>query len=133
MNSLHFKPQKIFSKAYNLSNKSIMSNRSFFSSDYDFFVDRGGRGGGKTKDKVKAIILESTIRPVRVLVTRELQNSIEESVKAELEACIDELGLHHFFKITEKQIVALNGSKFIFKGLKNNFSNFQILIRYKSA
>jgi len=125
MASLHFSPQKIFAPAYNTDAKQIISERSFFSSKYDFFIDYGGRGGGKTKDKVKAVILESTIRPIRVLVTRELQNSIEESVKAELEACIEELDLHHFFKITEKQIVALNGSKFIFKGLKNNINNIK--------
>ena len=102
MSSLHFAPQKIFSPAYNIDPKKIIGERSFFSNLYDFFIDYGGRGGGKTKDKVKAVILESTIRPIRVLVTRELQNSIEESVKAELEACIEELDLHHFFKITEK-------------------------------
>ena len=99
MADLHFSPQKVFAEAYNINTADIIKERSFFSSLYDFFVDYGGRGGGKTKDKVKAIVLESTIRPVRVLVTRELQNSIEESVKAELEACIDELDLHHFFKI----------------------------------
>jgi len=87
---------------------------------------------GKTKDKVKALILESTIRPIRVLATRELQNSIEESVKAELESCIDELELHHFFKITDKQIVGRNGSKFIFKGLKNNINNIKFRLSESS-
>lgn len=125
MARLHFSPQKVFAPAYNTDAKQIISERSFFSSLYDFFVDYGGRGGGKTKDKVKSIVLEATIRRVRVLVTRELQNSIEESVKAEIEACIDDLDLHHFFKITEKQIVGLNGSKFIFKGLKNNINNIK--------
>lgn len=125
MNKLHFSPQKVFAKAYLTDSKEILKQRTFFNPLYNFFVDLGGRGGGKTKDKVRAVILESTIRPVRVLVTRELQNSIEESVKAELEACIEEEGLSHFFKITEKQIVARNGSKFIFKGLKNNINNIK--------
>jgi len=125
MADLRFKPQKIFAPAYNLDVKEIIKHRSFFSNLYDYFVDYGGRGGGKTKDKVRAIVLESTIRRVRVLVTRELQNSIEESVKAELEACIEEEGLQHFFHITDKQIVARNGSKFIFKGLRNNINNLK--------
>lgn len=125
MAKLVFKPQSVFAPAYNTDPKTIKAERSFFSSAYDYFVDYGGRGGGKTKDKVKSVLLESTIRKVRVLVTRELQNSIEESVKAEIEACIDELDLHHFFKITEKSITGLNGSKFIFKGLKNNINNIK--------
>lgn len=125
MTKLVFKPQKIFAPAYNTDPNVIKQERSFFCSLYDYFVDYGGRGGGKTKDKVKAVVLESTIRKVRVLVTREIQNSIEESVKAEIEACIEDLDLGHFFKITDKSITAKNGSKFIFKGLKNNINNIK--------
>ena len=123
--SLHFSPQKIFAPAYNLDPKVIMAQRSFFNPDYDYFVDEGGRGGGKTVDKIKAVVLESTIRKVRVLVTREYLGSIAESTKAEIEECISDLNLDHFFRITEKQIVAVNGSKFMFKGLKNNINNIK--------
>ena len=63
-------------------------------------------------------MLESTIRKVRVLVTREYLGSIAESTKAEIEEAITELELDHFFHITEKQITAVNGSKFMFKGLE---------------
>ena len=123
--SLHFAPQKVFAPAYNLDTKVIMAERSFFSSLYDYFVDFGGRGGGKTKDKVKSVVLEASIRRVRVLVTREFQESISESIKAEIETCIDELDLGHFFKITEERIVGLNGSRFVFKGLKKNINNIK--------
>jgi phage terminase large subunit len=122
---LHFTPQKVFAPAYNLDTKTIMAERSFFSSLYDYFVDYGGRGGGKTKDKVKAVVLEASIRSVRVLVTREFQESISESIKAEIESCIEELDLGHFFKITEERIVGLNGSRFVFKGLKKNINNLK--------
>lgn len=122
---LHFSPQKVFAPAYNLDPKVIMAERSFFNPDYDYFVDKGGRGGGKTVDKIKSVVLESTIRKVRVLVTREYLGSIAESTKAEIEECISDLELDHFFKITEKQIVGANGSKFMFKGLKNNINNIK--------
>jgi len=125
MAELNFNPLNVFKPAYNLDQQSVMAERSFFSSLYDYFIDYGGRGGGKTKDKIKAVVLESTIRRVRVLVTREFQESISESVKAEIETCIDELELSHFFKITEDKIVALNGSKFVFKGLKKNINNIK--------
>jgi phage terminase large subunit len=123
--ALHFAPQKVFAPAYNLITKVIMAKRSFFSSDYDYFVDYGGRGGGKTKDKVKSVVLEASIRCVRVLVTREFQESISESIKAEIETCIQELDLGDFFKITEEKIVGLNGSRFVFKGLKKNINNIK--------
>jgi phage terminase large subunit len=123
---LDFRPQKAFSKAYNLDAKVILEKRSVFSDEYDYFVDKGGRGGGKTKDKIKAVVIESTLRCVRVLVTREIQNSIDESVKAEIEACIDEMGLRgSFFKITDTYIEGRNGSYFMFRGIKNNINNLK--------
>ena len=123
--SLSFFPQSAFAPAYYTDINETMKERSFFRKEFSYFVDYGGRGGGKTKDKIKSVVYEASIRPVRVLVTRELQNSIEESVKAEIEAVIFEEGLESFFKITEKAIVGLNGSRFIFRGLKNNINNLK--------
>lgn len=125
MSELAFYPQKIFAPAYYTDPNEILKRRTIFREEYDFFVDYGGRGGGKTQDKVEAVVVEASLRRVRVLVGRELQNSIEESVKAEIEEKIAELGLGWFFKITDKQIVGRNGSKFIFKGIKNNINNIK--------
>lgn len=125
MSDLAFYPQKTFAPAYYTDPNEILKRRTIFREEYVYFVDYGGRGGGKTQDKVEAVVVEASLRRVRVLVGRELQNSIEESVKAEIEEKIAELGLGWFFKITEKQIVGLNGSKFIFKGIKNNINNIK--------
>ena len=125
MARLDFRPQPVFASAYNMDINDVMEQRSFFNPAYDYFVDMGGRGGGKTVDKIKSVVLEASIRKVRVLVTREFLGSIAESTKAEIEQCIQDEGLAHFFKITEKQIVGANGSKFMFKGLKNNINNIK--------
>ena len=116
MAALNFNPQPIFAPAYNMTIEAMRRERSFFNPAYEYFVDYGGRGSGKSFDKATAVILESTIRKVRVLVTREFLGSIAESTKAEIEQRIEELGLSHFFHITKDQIVAKNGSKFMFKG-----------------
>ena len=124
--TLEFAPQKAFAKAYYTDPNLIIDNRTVFSHEYDYFVDLGGRGGGKTKDKIKAVVIEATLRKVRVLITREIQNSIDESVKAEIEACIDELDLRGtFFKVTDKYIEGANGSYFMFRGIKNNINNLK--------
>lgn len=125
MAKLNFNPQPIFQNAYNMEVKAMKRERSFFNPDYEYFVDYGGRGSGKSFDKATAVILEATIRKVRILVTREFLGSIAESTKAEIEQRIEELGLSHFFHITKDQIVAKNGSKFMFKGLKNNINNIK--------
>jgi len=125
MAKLNFNPQPIFQSAYNMDIESMKRERSFFNPDYEYFVDYGGRGSGKSFDKATSVILEATIRPIRILVAREFLGSIAESTKAEIEKRIDELGLNHFFKSTKDQIVAQNGSKFMFKGLKNNINNIK--------
>lgn len=125
MAKLVFKPQKVFAPAYYTDPIDIRKHRTIFRKEYTNFVDRGGRGGGKTVDKIKAVVIEMTLRPVRVLATREYQVSIEESVKAEMESAINELGLNHFFTITKTNIVGANGSKVLFKGLRNNINNIK--------
>lgn len=125
MAKLNFNPLPVFKPAYNMDKESFRAERSFFKPEYRYFVDYGGRGGGKTMDKVRSVLLEATIRKVRVLVTRELQNSISESIKAEIEFAIEDLEISHFFTITKTEIKAANGSLFIFRGLKNNINNLK--------
>jgi phage terminase large subunit len=45
----------------------------------------GGRGAGKTEGISIALVILSTKRKLRILCLRELQSSIEESVKATIE------------------------------------------------
>lgn len=122
---LEFFPQPIFAPAYYTDTDEIIRRRTVFREEYINFVDYGGRGGGKTVDKIKSFVIESTLRKVRVLITRELMNSIKESSKAEIESAISELNLDWFFNITETYIEGLNGSYFMFKGLKNNINNIK--------
>jgi phage terminase large subunit len=96
-----------------------------FREDVTYFVPYGGRGSGKSFTKMDAIVIEASLRPVRILCTREIQLSIDESVKAEIEAAIVDRGLSQFFTITKTEIRGLNGSKFIFKGIKNNIKNIK--------
>jgi phage terminase large subunit len=118
-------PQKVFQKAYYLKAKDILAKRTFFRQEYSYFVDYGGRGGGKTKDKIKSVLYEASIRPCRVLCCREFQGSIKESIKEEIETVIKDEGLENFFTSLIDEIRGINGSKFIFKGLKNNINNLK--------
>lgn len=122
---LDWRPQEAFEDFFLTDAKDILQQRTVFNPDADFFCTYGGRGSGKTFTWSDAVIVESTLRPIRVLVTRELQTSIEESIKAELEQAIDRRGLQHFFDCQKTVINGLNGSRFIFKGLKNNIGSIK--------
>ena len=117
---LIWNPQDAFKPYFYTDSADIIKNRTVFRNEYTNFVSRGGRGSGKTYQFADAVVVEASLRKVRVLVTREIQDSIDESIKAEIEKAISNRGLDGFFKITNTYIEGVNGSLFIFKGLKNN-------------
>ena len=122
---LDWKPQAAFADFFYTTSEEILSKRTVFKEELTYFVPYGGRGSAKSFTFIYDCLIEASIRPVRILCTREIQLSIEESIKAEIEAAIVDRGLSHFFRITKDKIEALNGSKFIFKGIKNNIKNIK--------
>lgn len=84
-------------------------------------VLHGGRGGGKSWTVACKLVEKAWLRPLRILCTREFQNSIRDSSKKLIEDWINKLGLgpggSGFFKITENEIRGQNGSVFSFMGL----------------
>lgn len=90
----------------------------------------GGRGAGKTEGYAIALILLARTKRLRILCGREFQNSIDESVKATIEANIISMGLEEEFKILNKQIVCKRtGTRFFFMGLRYNISKIKSLGR----
>ena len=124
-NTLKWFPQAAFAEFFYTDANEIIKRRTVFREDITYFVPHGGRGSAKSFTFMDAIVVEASIRPVRILCTREIQLSIEESVKAEIEAAISDRGLDSFFRILKTEIVGLNGSKFMFKGIKNNIKNLK--------
>lgn len=80
----------------------------------------GGRGSGKSHGVAQYCLFRAAQAPIKVLCTRELQNSIADSVHALLSKKIASMGLQGFFTIYKDRIVGENGSVFIFKGIHNN-------------
>lgn len=94
--------------------------KDLFDPQYRDFAYYGGRGGAKTHSVGGALIIQAAQAPLRVVCAREIQNSIRDSSKQLLEDKIKAYGLESRFKITDTEIVGLNGSKFIFKGMWRN-------------
>lgn len=80
----------------------------------------GGRGSGKSwwwSDQTIDALLEG----LNVLCIREVQNSIADSVKRLIEARIEQFGIGHLFKITDKEITCtISGGTAIFRGMQNH-------------
>ena len=96
--------------------------RAFFM-PHRYKVAYGGRGSGKSWGVAKILLLLGYQKTLRILCAREYQNSIRDSVLTLLADQVESLGLQSFYKITEKSITGLNGTEFIFKGLRHNIQS----------
>lgn len=104
---------------------SLVLNRNHVLSDLyykkaDYKVYWGGRGSAKSWAFAEALIRMASATCLRVLCTREYQNSIKDSSYKLLKDTITRLGLDSWFVCTGDSIKSRVGSEFIFKGLHNN-------------
>ena len=81
----------------------------------------GGRGSGKSHSMAGALVLKGAQQDLRWACLRELQKSIDASVKTLMEDKIHEYGLSHMYRSTNKNIFGIkNDTIFHFLGVKNN-------------
>lgn len=64
----------------------------------------GGRGGGKSHGAASALLALGAQRPLRILCAREIQKSMRDSVHRLLKDKVAQLGLGHFYEITDFEI-----------------------------
>ena len=83
----------------------------------------GGRGGSKSWNIARALLLKGCEQKIRVLCAREYQTSIKDSVHKLLCDQIFALGIEAHYEITERSLRGTNGTEFIFVGVKNNTNN----------
>ena len=88
-------------------------------------VLRGGRGSAKSWSVAKYLVVKTGFGKFRVLCTREMQNSIKDSVYKLLVDQIAEMNLGRNFEIYRDSIRSIYGSEFLFKGLRHNISEIK--------
>lgn len=99
----------------------------------------GGRGGAKSWTIAHKLVelARRSRSPVRILCTREFQNSIRDSSKKLIEDCITRMGFgaggDRFFTTTEREIRGRNGSLITFVGLNGKDEAIKSLEGYDIA
>lgn len=89
----------------------------------------GGRGSGKSYSITESLILWSDVVTDRFLLCREIQNSIQDSCHAQMEAHIENLGLQRRFIVGKNSIVnRATGSEFLYRGLRTNINSVKSLV-----
>lgn len=87
---------------------------------------KGGRGSGKSASFAQMLLIDGLTARHKVLCAREIQNSVKESVHAELCNWVDVLGLKGIYQYNENSIwCPSTGSEFIYKGLYRNLDSIK--------
>ena len=87
--------------------------------DWEYILLEGGRGGAKSETVAERLIMAARQETTRILCTREIQNTIKDSVKQVLEDWIKFLGFESEFRITNEAIIhKRTKTDFIFMGLR---------------
>jgi len=82
----------------------------------------GGRGGSKTWDFCRALLILGRRRKLFILCAREFQRSISESVHRTLDEQIRAMNLDEFYDVQAHKIIGKNGTEFVFAGVRNNIA-----------
>lgn len=85
----------------------------------------GGRGSAKSWTIAQLLVMRAYQSTTRILCAREVQKSIAASSHQLLSDTIYRMGLESFFDIQTTTIKAVNGSSFLFEGLKHNISKIK--------
>src|SRR3990167_7646287 len=97
-----------------------------FEKDNRYYLIEGGRGGGKSHTVARYLLHEALNKKYRVLCTREVQKSINDSVYRLLTDIIELYKLPYLVTLTT--ITGATGSEFIFSGLQSyNTDNIKSL------
>jgi hypothetical protein len=85
----------------------------------------GGRGSAKSWSVARALLRMGAIKPLRILCAREFQNSLGESVHRLLAEQVEELQLGGIYRVQKSTILGVNGTEFVFAGLRHNISKIK--------
>lgn len=94
----------------------------------------GGRGSGKSRFFAGLLVEDQIQQPLDAICLREVQKSVEFSVKREIVAAIADMNAGAYFEVQDKRIIARNGGLTIFDGMQNfNADNIKSLARFRRA
>lgn len=94
--------------------------KELFNPKWRHIIYHGGRGSGKSTAAGYSLLLRGRQTKLRILCTREYQNSISDSVHKLLKDLIDKHGFTDYIVQNDTIRNTITGTEFIFKGLKKD-------------
>jgi len=80
----------------------------------------GGRGSGKSHFFAELAVERAATEKFHLVCVREVQKTLDQSVKKLIEIKIEELGVGHLFEVQQNKIIGKTGSLIIFQGMQDH-------------
>jgi phage terminase large subunit len=96
-----------------------------FNEKWRYIILYGGRSGGKSRAVAEALLLRGRNKQLRILCTREVQNTIKDSVHKLLSDLIEEYGFDDYSVTKDSVVNSVTGTEFIFRGLHRNITEIK--------
>lgn len=98
---------------------------ALFERSYRNIVYYGGRSGGKSRAVAESLIIRGQTETLRILCTREVQNTIRDSVHKLLKDLIEKYDITDYTVYKDSIVNERTGTEFIFRGLKHNINEIK--------
>jgi phage terminase large subunit len=96
--------------------------KELFNPKWRYIIYYGGRAGGKSRAVAEALLIKGASQKLRILCTREVQNTIKDSVHKLLKDLIEKYELTDYTVTNDTIVHNDTGTEFIFRGLKHNIT-----------
>ena len=91
---------------------------AFLAEPHRYKIMYGGRNGVKSWSMARQLLINAVARPIRWLCCRETMITIADSVHALLQDQIKSMGMGAHFDVQKSAIYGINGSRFVYAGLR---------------
>lgn len=105
--------------------KILKVYRELFNEKWRYIVLYGGRSSGKSQNVGRALLVRGRQKKLRILCTREVQNTIKDSVHKLLKDIIEQYGFGDYDVQNDSIVNRVTGTEFIFKGLHHNITEIK--------
>jgi phage terminase large subunit len=99
--------------------------RELFDEQWRYIIYYGGRSSGKSQSVARALLIRGRQKKLRILCTREIQNTIKDSVHKLLKDIITEFEFTDYVVTNDSVVNSVTGTEFIFRGLRHNITEIK--------
>jgi phage terminase large subunit len=99
--------------------------KELFNPSWRYLIFYGGRSSGKSHAVAQALIIRGRKEKLRILCTREVQNTIKDSVHKLLSDIINDNNFIDYEILKDSIRNTVTGTEFIFKGLKHDINGIK--------